>query len=149
MLETTLSLRHSRRVFLVSMGLFALTAIAPKASAGEEWCTDDPPITLLVHGRPVTVNTFFSVPISQREALPSAQVTGEARGSTITITAVMPGTKFTVSSEIPALGRAAGNRQEVHPAGHLVTLRFTGLTPALLGGGGLAFGHSGEGTAPR
>lgn len=109
-----------------------MTAVAPQTEAAEEWCSDDPPVALLVHGRPVTVQTFFSVPVRQREELQHARVTGEVRGSTIIIRAVVPGTPFRVFSKIPALGRSAGSRREVHPAGHAVTLRFGGLTPVLL-----------------
>jgi hypothetical protein len=111
-----------------------LTAVAPKAYAGEEWCGDDPPVTLLVHGKPVTVNTYFSVPIRYRRDLAQASVTGVAQGNTITISATLPGTVFRVYSEIPSLGRSAGRREEVHPAGKVVTLRFTGLTAAWIDG---------------
>lgn len=121
----------SRRSFLVAAGtLVSLLIGVPAAAAGEEWCEDDPVLTLRVRDRPVTVHVTFAVPVAQRRQLRRAWATGEVRGDTIVVRATVPDTAFKVWARLPARHIAVGNPAAVYPAGQIVTLTFPDVAAA-------------------
>lgn len=110
---------------LAPLGLQSLPA-----SAGHEWCFDDPPVQVVVQGQPVTVNTYVGVPVQQRQQARGARVSGYASGTSVVVTIEGVHADFRAYGRIGADGLSAGDPAAVYAAGQTVTLVFPDVHPA-------------------
>lgn len=119
-----------RRLLLsIAVAVLLLGATASWTSAWVEWCSNEPPVTVRVNGKPVTVNVYISVPVDEARLLHTAQVSAEVDGSTITVTVHGPQASFRAYGAIHRLGLSAGVPDVTYSPGETVRLTFYNVDP--------------------